>query len=363
MLEVSWLLVGSNLVLLAIMFIMMRQTLNGVCPTKREVGLYTFLMLIFCLFSFWGGDWFHYQFKFHYFDIDRTHWEDIYIWIRSISPNYIVFRLIIWGIALFILLRSYKTYDVSYPLTLFIFGSLFLIYFSYGRVSLAFSILFLGYTLLSTAGPMQNTKKTIGIVLICLAVFFHKSALFGIATALFCYVYRRSGIKTFFPLLLMLPVLVIIAKVFLLGEMDSYSEEDTMIGEYAARGVDYMVRDEMEKGIAARLLKLLERIPFYGTAVLAYSLIQRNDVPANIKSASTFLFSLVLFSSIFAVDIGSNTSILYSRFLRFAIVPAPLVIAYCHENKIKPKLVSITFYLGLVGAMARVAYVMYCSFN
>ena len=80
--------------------------------------------LVFCLFSFWGTDWFHYAemyFNILYVSGFNTSLESVYTLIAAISPNYLVFRAIIWGSALYLLCLLFRHVSVRGDLLLSIF--------------------------------------------------------------------------------------------------------------------------------------------------------------------------------------------------------------------------------------------------
>ena len=101
-------LVFCNICLIIFMYWLMNRALKP--PFIVPVGnrnLTIILMFIFVLFSFWGADWFHYYRVFDELKIGgRTTIEEVYTWIaQNLSPNYLVFRFVIWGSSLCLLLK------------------------------------------------------------------------------------------------------------------------------------------------------------------------------------------------------------------------------------------------------------------
>ena len=68
---------------------------------------------------------------------------------------------------------------------------------------------------------------------------------------------------------------------------------------------------------------------------------------------------IVLLATIFAVDLGANTSILFGRLLRFSLVPSAIVLAYAYQFDLFPKVVKITFFVGLFCVIYRLTYTLY----
>ena len=102
-------LVLFNIVILLLLFFTLKEALEP--PHMVSLAKYRFalfLCVIFCVFSFWGTDWFHYLEKFPMLlSGEKGHMESIYVWIaQNLSPNYIIFRLIIWGGAFYLFIKT-----------------------------------------------------------------------------------------------------------------------------------------------------------------------------------------------------------------------------------------------------------------
>ena len=118
-------LVLFNIFILLLLFFILKEALEP--PHMVSLAKYRFalfLCVIFCVFSFWGTDWFHYLEKFPMLQSgEKGHMEDIYAWIaQNLSPNYIIFRLIIWGGAFFLFIKTLKNLDISIDLALLFFA-------------------------------------------------------------------------------------------------------------------------------------------------------------------------------------------------------------------------------------------------
>lgn len=91
--------IGSNIVLLFLIFLLMKNALIESKKVSVQNRTVAFLLIItYILFSFWG-DWFHYNKAYVLFSTRKINetFEDVYIWIISnLTINYISFRIIIW---------------------------------------------------------------------------------------------------------------------------------------------------------------------------------------------------------------------------------------------------------------------------
>lgn len=147
--------------------------------------------LLVCLFSFWGGDYYHYLEIFESYKVSKDiyHMEEAYLPIFHISPNYIVFRLIIWGGAFALLYFSCKLLKIKVSIFFFSFVVLYLFRFSYARISLAIAMIMFAYSIVISRPKIKALPLIIGIIIMYLAIPFHKSsvlAVVGIIMGLFC---------------------------------------------------------------------------------------------------------------------------------------------------------------------------------
>ena len=141
------LLVLSNLAIILFIYILLKPSMTepfGVISFRRNLSV--LLMFLFFLFSFWGADWFHYAIEYQIAKdgIYISNLETVYQFFASVSSNYLIFRLLIWGPALILILRLFSKVSVSTDLALFFFGSIWIIWFGYARVSLALAMMFYG---------------------------------------------------------------------------------------------------------------------------------------------------------------------------------------------------------------------------
>ena len=70
----------------------------------------------------------------------------------------------------------------------------------------------------------------------------------------------------------------------------------------------------------------------------------------------------MLATTAFAFDLGANTSAIYRRFLRFSVIPAPIVLAYVYKMHYYPKLAKWTIYIGAFVMFYMIVYAMYCAY-
>ena len=368
-LEQTPFLVSINLLMLLLNLLIMSPAMHSpykASSLRRSTSI--IIIFLFCLFSFWGPDWFHYAEKFgvliNDYDSDI---EDIYYYIaKYLSPNYLIFRMIVWWGGLLLLFQTIKRLNVNRDLFLLVFGCVWLIYFSYARVSLAMSILFYGSSFLIK--PIKNKKALsyfLGLLLVGVAFYFHKSAIFGQLIVLVTILTNKLGKRSSILIILLFPLLIYLTRGFLMDFMSAgYDVEEGVIESYANVGQSYLGRTSGQKGLGSQIQRLLEVIPYYILAIVSIRLTGKRGhetLPKDIRFVARLLFFIVLLSSVFLFDFGLNTGILYIRFIRFAIIPASVLLSYLLEHRELLRNGRTLFYGTFVGTLYAVMYMLYCS--
>lgn len=328
---------------------------------RETLTLGTFLALLFFLFPYWGGDYFNYK---EYFELVKSHndtpLEDIYVTIINISPSYTIFRLIIWGSALF-LLRSLFDLNDRPALLMSIFYILFIPVFSYTRVSLSMSLIFLGGFLINSKNNFQ--KKILGLVLVGTSYLFHRTAVFGIAVVLLATLFREIGKKGLIVFICILPLILSAIK-YLLGNLMVFDLSDNL-SDLAMHGDSYLQYDTRVKGPGEIVEGILSKVAYYICLLLVIKDIWKGDfqtMPKVIKYNSVCLFLIVVVSSLFLIDMGVNTSIFYYRFLNFATIPTVIYLSWKINNKGFKGAEKLAVVLGCASASYSLIYAFYGSF-
>lgn len=357
--------VAFNLFLLVSIVLLMRRA--RLFPYKvnrgfRKIAL--LLSLMFVLFSFWGADWFHYlEIYPNLRNGYSAHMEDVYIFIaQNLSIGYISFRFAIWGIGLMMYYWLVRRLSVNTDLALFFFLSIWLIWFSYARVSLAMVLVYLGVTMIYKPFKYKFLSYIIGVILILSSILFHKTALFAIAImtiAILCGLFNKRLVAVILPLFVIIIPFFISSFLSEFMTLDSY--DDGILDVSVRYGQYYLDEDYSVMGLGAMLQRLLEMTPYYLLAITSYVILLRYNVEKDVALFMRMLIIIVLISSLLSIDYGLNTSVLYVRFMRFAFIPASIVLAYMWSNKIYFKLTKFIFYIAITGSFYAVIYSLYCS--
>ena len=337
--------------------------------SRRVFGI--LLILLFCIFPFWGGDYFHYKDSFDIIKMGGyTHLEAMYSWlILNVVDDYSIFRLIIWGFALTLLFLAYKRVGQNFDQALYYFAALYLPWFSYARASLAMACILLGITFL--VKPIRRFKimsMIMGVTMVGGAIFFHKSAIVGMVAVLATFFVSDTKRNKIILTILLYPIAVyFIAKAMDYYMMMDFSfDEETNIfvserkrdrflsgsGGFRFRGLGATIGDILNRGSM-----LLMPICFVYFAVKGYY----QKLTKIEKYFGAYVLCIVLLAVGFILTTGYSTQILFYRTLFYAY-PANAVFlsAIKSRNEIKG-LPNVIYWMGFAGSAYVLLYATYCA--
>ena len=333
---------------------------KGSLPITRKLcGL--IIIILLCIYAVQDSDYFHYR---DYLitlssGSEVSSMEDIYAWIASIvSYNYTLFRLLVWGSAIFFFIKSAKRLNSNLCIVLFFFVSMYLSKFSYSRVSLAMAMGLYGYSFIVKSGTNQIVSKLWGIVLVISSIFFHKSAI------VFLPLYILSLFKfnkwVYFLLLMLLPVMYYVVST--IGVDYLFSMQSNTIFDYNS-AINYLEKSKRSMGIAAVIQRLLERVPYYIIMIIILWDIFKGYYKSrdySVRCLMNFSLYTILFSSIFLFDFGeNNTTIIYYRFLYYSILPLSILLASLWKDKRYKKYILISQKIGYIAVIYSILYSAY----
>lgn len=363
--ESSALLVFIDIIIYFIIYFNFKNSKCFPYRIKKNKTFGLFLLLLFCLFSFWGSDWFHYYELFPEIKAGSdTHLENVYYLIGRISPNYIIFRLIIWGTGLILYAKTISRLEVSNDLCWFVFASSYLIWFSYSRVSLAMAIAFCGFAFIVGKNRAFQTLL-LGVGLILVSFFFHKSSSFAIVCILITLIAQRIPKLTYALLIIMFPLLVLYVNSSLSEfMMMSFDTDSGDINAYMMSGQRYFNGNQNNAvGMGEMFRNLLERIPYYCTSAFSIFALYKSKIaiPSSIKPFMVLQVIIVMLSSVLLFSpTALTTGTIYIRFLRFAFIPTSIVLAYLYQSGYANKFIRIIIFLANIGAIYALTYSFYC---
>lgn len=365
----TFLQILSNIVLWCIFYFSTKSVLRKpFVLSKNKVNFAYLLLIIFCLFPFFGGDYFHY--KEIFFSVQKgwfAHLEPIYIWlIDTFGYSYECFRFIVWGSALFILFKAYNRLEVNPYLALFFFGSLYLLWFSYARASLAMAMLFLGLSYL--AKPLKGKyiySLILAFVFLVCALFFHRSAILGFICVLGSLFLKKPKRKTVILLSVLFPLLISLLAYFISYFMDMSLGDDAVVSEQHRNAyLNSEAQSGLSVGIGPYIGIFCTRFPLL---LIGYAFIQcafKGYFEYFTQSSvivSSYAFLLILLALAFSFDLGFNTYVLYYRTLTFAMIPSVVFLIQLKELHILPTLYKYIYNITLFGVFYNLIYATYCT--
>lgn len=358
------LLVAFNLFLLVMMFLLMRKATSYPFKVNSfNKRLAIFFSFIFVLFSFWGTDWFHYSEVYQkLLNGDQGHMEDVYVTIvQNFSVGYISFRFVIWGVGLMLLYLYFNRIFGTADLAMFFFFSIWLIWFSYARVSLAMILVYLGGSLLYKPTTPKVLSYTLGILLLFSSLLFHKTAIFAVFITILSII---SGLfdRRFFAVIV--PIVLIVSPFLIssfLFDFMSMESEDSMMDLSVKYGQYYLDGESSTLGFGALLQRIFEIVPYYLLAMVSYVVLLRRNIDKDIAINMRILILIVVVASTLSFANSYNTTVLFVRFMRFAYIPASIILTYLWINNIYRIKSKIIYYIAILGTFYTVLYSLYCS--
>jgi hypothetical protein len=325
------------------------------------------LILILCIFFFSVSDWFGYYKEFlEAIRGGNTHMENVYEWLATnIAQNYLVWRLIVWGTGLVLILLTIKRLPIPSALCLLCFMAIMFPRFAYTRTSLAYSLMCFGCALLYDPNKNRSLLSSlIAITIIICSFFFHKSAIFGIAMIMMAIIIRKIDWKIILLFVLFLPLLLYVLR----NQISSFLIMEFEVGEgdfvdYMSYGQIYMENDKRGiNGIGGIIHDFLNRGPLIMMAVICFFKNNDNNIPKEIKLFMRITVFMVVGALLFRFNLGANTYVLYYRFLNYSLLPVVFCFSYLYHNHYYPKMMNFIYVLFLFGTLYTMSYIVYSRY-
>ena len=337
-------------------------TLSLNSKSRLNTGLAFFsLILIIFVSSGSNSDWYHYQdmvWNYKLYAGAHNHGEPIYGYIiQFINKNYLLFRLIVWGGAFLIVIRTFKRFNLNINMAVFFLVAVFLLKFNYARASLGMSCYFFGLSFLLRP---KKTKKILNIVVVALffwgAYEFHHSLLPVILLTIAAYFPLD---KPIFTILLIITVPLLASYVF--SHLNLLSH---FINEENLRKFEGYVQKETGP---ANFFGQISNIIQYGAFILPLGIdilsVFKNQkkVEIPIRRLLRITIAIVLFSLMFLFMSLPSTVFTY-RYLFMTLIPITIISVYLYQNfMIKRRLFSLILLWGIVSNAYALFYGLYTA--
>lgn len=363
MVKGSPILVLFDVIVILVLYLTLKrvQKRNSVFKKTRAWGSFMLFATV-CLFSFYDTDWFHYQEILEQFKDTRfieygvnTHLEQGYIDIAKIvNYDYILFRLVVWVGALFIFCITANRFNLRLDTSLFCLLP-FIIFFTYGRVTLTMAIAFFLFSYI--VKPTKHTKWII-IIVASLLIWYttstlHKSSIILIPALILSILPLRKGSLKSIAILF---VLTIVLMEVILSHYLLYTDEISTI--YIEK---YTVGERANRGIGGIVNRVISSVPFYAVFFYILRSIKRNvyrEWPYYIKTFANATLWIVLLASVFLLR---NDELLYYRFLYFAMIPGAITLSYAYYSNSEVKVLNCLQNVCLLALFYTLIYRFYLS--
>ena len=301
--------------------------------------LLIFLVLVHLIFAFEGGDYFHY-----YEDVARNSMDDgrelFYHWLsEAVFHNYILFRIIVWGGALMLFMKTSCRFGFDPYKTVFLLYVMYFTLFDYARASLGMAVFFYGFSFwcLPIAKHELLSYFFVGPLIMLCAPLFHTSMFFLCGLSFVAFIPMNK--KIFFVMLALFSVSsTLLASVFndVLGIILS-SHSDMLVAK--AENYSEQIADMKEASIFETVRRYVEYSTFFIPALLILRHIFNEKYKGKQHRAMLRLFKVIFSVLMLAVTmlIVTSTIILFYRILFLALIPLTLLFYYSRKTGIVSK--------------------------
>lgn len=304
-------------------------------------------IILFALTSFINDDFFHYndtmlEYKNGVMDNQNSGIEMPYQHIiHFIQGNYALFRLIVWGGSLLLILFGVRIFGANAYNALFLILAGYIIIYSYARATLAMSIYALGVIIVSVESEHKFNllKKIIGITIIALSIYFHRSMAPIIALSLFVIIlpYKRLFAKNsllIFPLIVFLFSSIFRIVIDDLASMtNSFADDETgILGKLEY----YEELTAATSNLNGYISLILKYSTFYIPFVIIANRFRTSQEVISMHKRGLFLYLITYVIIAMATSmlfLGFSNSILFYRYLFMSFIPLCILISYMRKYR------------------------------
>ena len=284
--------------------------------------------IIVTLFSVFAlGEWDTYYYHGLYdkmvFLNRKYHVEDFYFWlIQKIPFNYYVWRLVIWGSAVLLMIWTFKLNRLKNECIGLVFALVLIQQFSFTRASLGVAMLLFSISIFVNVKKANKVYYAIALAGCVASYFLHKSMpLFLLMSVLALCPINKA---TFWALVIAFPILRVVIIPFVMDFISSgYLNENTT--EFAEA---YLNLDRIEINYKGLIQSIIKYAPIYTAFYILVKeyVFKKTYLPTNIRLFFHLAFILFYISSLF---LGQETSnFVASRTEHVMFFPLTIVLVY-----------------------------------
>lgn len=313
-------------------------TTTDACHNRKDTRVLFLLVLIFAIISWTNGDWMHYRHFIQESIGSSDSMEDFYNWLKeAVRGNYLLFRTVVWGLALFLLFKAFYLYKVSEYTALFFLFAVFINYFDYSRSALGIAVYFFGLSVFLSDKKML--VRLLGICILCCSTYFHRSTLGLVFLTPLCFFPINK--KTVFPILICLIFAFATLKGLFISFMDNAMDSEDV--GMASKSSFYLNQERgtiVSGSIIGVLIGYWKYSVFYILFVVDSIIVFKKSVymqlPFRIKALFNIMAGILIISvMIYYFNVGHLA--LYYRFLMMMYVPLTVITVYLFTHKLMGK--------------------------
>ncbi|MBQ6184921.1 MAG: EpsG family protein [Bacteroidales bacterium] len=301
------------------------------------------LFLLYCIFAFDGGDFYNYYLLIR--EDSLEHMEPVYhIIVHAVNNNYILFRLIVWGGALFFFKKAVKRFNLDYNRSLFFLFAVFISVFDYARASLAMSIFFYGLSLVLLPGINKIGSYFLGLLLMITSVFFHNSMIIALAASLLLFVPING-----FTIVLIIISFSLASSIFA-PALQNLVDAELFTDSLNEKIEGYSLQEYQD---SFSIYEWIRRYMRYATFFIPYLIVaikiyfKTIEIPTYIRRLSAIVLGFLLLA-ISVLLIPNLTFVLFYRILFMSMIPILIIFCYFEQNcLISNKTYKFILYLGI----------------
>ncbi len=345
-----------NFVIWLILIIFYHSEFNRFSGKKCTYTLFYVLSALTFVYAFSEADTYHYEvlyeemYRYH----EQIHVESFYFWLIQILPHgYFLWRFVIWGTALWLLIRTFKRYELDVRTMCFVFPMILSNQFAITRGCLGISLLLLSLSYLLKPGRSRTWSYVFGIAGIVLSSFLHNSLpLFIFILILSFYPFRKS---TYLLSVLAFPFLYTMAIPAV-----SYVLSGSLFDEET---VDFATAYFEGEGTEITAFGLMRQIIDYIPRFLAFIVLiktfcfSKEQVPGYIRILLQYSYLLFYVALLF---LGQGlVGFISNRTIHIMCFPLTIVVVYYLTDRERPLLMKIAMAFFLLSTLYTYSYTIY----
>lgn len=283
------------------------------------------LVILFATFAFSEADTYHYHDLYDQMLIyhEPIHVESFYFWLIECLPhNYYLWRFIVWGVALFILMSTFKRYKLNSNILGLTFALILLQKFVVTRGCLGIALFICALSLFSVPLKSRALSYTIGVIGVIVSIFLHQSL--PIFIAIFILSFVPLNRFTVFVSLILFPVI----RVGLIPHMSDFLSLNIFSSDTINFAASYLEDDKSVANVNGLIRQVIELLPLVCIFILLVKeyIFKKNFIDKPMKML--FKYSFVLFYIAMLFFGQQTSSFVSSRTIHMMCFPLMIVVTY-----------------------------------